>query len=262
MHRQQRMWSTYDIYGAGQSGQYVWNLLFAPRNGFTTLKQLRQVATVQPVMTYFRIAAVSILLAVVGSFAVIEGSEERRDRQLQPERVLDALSVTKGMTVGEVGAGRGYFALKLARRVGPGGHVYANDIDSDVLETLSERCDTEKLNNVTIVHGDVDHPHLPVNRLDMVFLVYALHDFSQPVEVLKNLRPSLRAGGIVVVLDQDPEITDDDHFLSSERVIELFGESGYRLIRREHFLERDLLMVFASTAGKVPRPPITGVEGT
>ena len=194
-------------------------------------------------------ATTVILLALVGCFGVTEACEERRDRQLQPDRVLNAVGLRAGMTVAEVGAGRGYFAVKLAHRVGPDGLVYANDIDSDALETLSERCDDEGLSNITVVHGDVDHPRLPLNSLDMVFLVYALHDFSQPVDVLKNLLPSLRTGATAVVLDQDPEVTGDDHFLEAERVIEIFNEAGYRLSRRETFLERDLLMVFASNTG-------------
>jgi ubiquinone/menaquinone biosynthesis C-methylase UbiE len=191
-----------------------------------------------------RLAVLSLVILLTALVGFCSASESRRDRWLQPERVLDTVGLHAGMTVAEVGAGRGYFTVKLARRVGPEGAVYANDISSSALTTLEERCADEDLTNVSTVHGDVDHPRLPENALDMVFLVYALHDFTQPVEVLENLKPSLRAGATVVLLDQDPDITDDDHFLRADRVLEIFNEAGYRLVRRESFLERDLLMVF------------------
>jgi len=199
-------------------------------------------------MRHPRFATLLVAITLIGFVGATCGSEKSRDRRLQPERVLDAVGLRAGMTVAEVGAGRGYFTVKLARRVGPSGVVYANDIDDGALETLDERCDEEDLENVTVVHGDVDDPRLPDDTLDMVFLVYALHDFTYPVEVLENLRSSLRPGATVVLLDQNPAITNDDHFLPAERVVEIFADAGYHLSQREDFLERDLLMVFAVAA--------------
>jgi len=79
----------------------------------------------------------------------------------------------------------------------------------------------------------------------MVFMVYALHDFERPVAFLRNLTTGLGPGGTVIILDRDPERSDDDHhFLPRERLEELFAEAGYELLQSWDFLERDLLMEF------------------
>jgi hypothetical protein len=75
-------------------------------------------------------------------------------------------------------------------------------------------------------------------------MVYALHDFASPVAFLGNLKKYLRPDGAVVILDQDPDVTGDRHFLTRERLVALFTESGYDLARDERFLEKDLLLVF------------------
>jgi ubiquinone/menaquinone biosynthesis C-methylase UbiE len=186
------------------------------------------------------LACAALILATSAS-----GIEEAdRDRQLQPERVMDAVGVGPGMVVGEVGAGRGYFTVKLARRVGPDGRVFANDIDGDALAELERHCQDEKLHNVVTVEGEVDDPLLPERALDVVFLVYTLHHIAHPGERLHNLNPSLADGALVVVLDEDPEATGSRHFLSRKEVRELFAEVGYEEVPLEEFHERDLLLAF------------------
>jgi ubiquinone/menaquinone biosynthesis C-methylase UbiE len=171
-------------------------------------------------------------------------SEADRDRWLQPDRVIRAVGVEPGMTLGEIGAGRGYFTVKLARAVGPTGRVLANDIDSDALAGLADRCRREDLHNVESVLGENVDPLLPDRALDMVFMVYAFHDIDERVALLENLAPSLRTGATVVVLDQDPEVADDDHFLATGTIIDLFRQAGYERVPIENFLERDLLLIF------------------
>jgi ubiquinone/menaquinone biosynthesis C-methylase UbiE len=148
------------------------------------------------------------------------------------------------MTLGEIGAGRGYFTVKLARAVGPSGRVLANDIDSGALSDLRERCREENLHNVETVLGEKVDPLLPVRALDMVFMVYAFHDIEEQVALLENLAPSLRPGATVVVLDQDPEVTGNNHFLETGEIIRLFRRAGYRRVPADDFLERDVLLVF------------------
>jgi ubiquinone/menaquinone biosynthesis C-methylase UbiE len=151
------------------------------------------------------------------------------------------------MVIGEVGAGTGYFTLKLARAVGPGGRVYANDIDDDALEELQEKCQAEDLQNVITVVGDEDDPLLPVGSLELVIFVYSLHDIDEPVKILRNLTPSLLPGARVFILDQDPAATGSDHFLPEERVREIFRQAGYREVEADgSFLERDLLLAFVA----------------
>lgn len=188
-----------------------------------------------------RLLAVAALVAAAPTLAT---PEERRDARLQPERVMDVVGIRPGMVVGEAGAGRGYFTFKLARRVGASGKVYANDIDRAALDHVRQACRDEGIGNVETVVGEVEDPLFPVTGLEMVVMVYALHDFSRPVAFLQNLKKYLKPGGRVVILDQDPDASGNRHFLSRERLVRLFSESGYVLARDERFLEKDLLLVF------------------
>ena len=189
-----------------------------------------------------------VAVAVVAALVVVApaGADEnaRRDARLQPERVMDAIGIRPGMVVGEAGAGRGYFTFKLARRVGASGKVYANDIDRAALDHVRQVCRDDNIGNVETVVGEVEDPLFPVTGLEVVVMVYALHDFARPAAFLESLKKYLKPGGSVVILDQDPDISGDHHFLTRERLVALFAESGYELARDERFLEKDVLLVF------------------
>jgi ubiquinone/menaquinone biosynthesis C-methylase UbiE len=191
-----------------------------------------------------RLLTAATVAALVALASALATPEERRDARLQPERVMDVVGIRPGMVVGEAGAGRGYFTFKLARRVGTSGKVYANDIDRAALDHVRQVCRDEGIGNVETVAGEVEDPLFPVTGLEVVVMVYALHYFSRPVAFLQNLKKYLQPGGRVVILDQDPDASGDRHFLSRERLVELFSESGYVLARDERFLEKDLLLVF------------------
>ena len=194
------------------------------------------------VALHLQCLVVAAALAAVAPAALAE--DARRDARLQPERVMDVIGIRPGMVVGEAGAGRGYFTFKLARRVGVTGKVYANDIDRDALDHVRQVCRDEGIANVETVVGEVENPLFPVSGLEVVVMVYALHDFSRPVAFLQNLKKYLAPGGRVAILDQDPELSGSQHFLTRERLVELFAEAGYVLTRDERFLEKDLLLLF------------------
>jgi len=194
------------------------------------------------VVTSLVACAVMAVLAALTPAGADENA--RRDARLQPERVMDAVGIRPGMVVGEAGAGRGYFTFKLARRVGASGKVYANDIDRGALDHVRQVCRDDNVGNVETVVGEVEDPLFPVAGLEVVVMVYAIHDFARPVAFLGNLKKYLKPGGTVVVLDQDPDASGDRHFLTRERLVALFAESGYELARDERILEKDLLLVF------------------
>jgi ubiquinone/menaquinone biosynthesis C-methylase UbiE len=185
--------------------------------------------------------ALTMILSA-GSAAALD--DAARDAELHPERVMDAIGVRPGMVIGEAGAGRGYFTFKLARRVGEAGRVYANDIDAGALEYMRERCRNEGVRNIETVLGQVADPLFPAQGLDLVLMVYALHDFAEPQAFLLKLKESLKPGATVVILDRDPEATAERHFMIRERLLALFGASGYLLSREERFVEKHLLLVF------------------
>ena len=148
--------------------------------------------------------ALFLLLAFVGAFpgageerrgvlAPENANEARLNRLQPPEKVLDVIGVRPGMTVAEIGAGRGRYAVQLSVRVGPGGRVYAEDIDAAALEHLRRRCRRWRLDNVEVILGGVTDPRLPPARLDMIWIVSSYHHFADPVALLRRARQALKA---------------------------------------------------------------------
>jgi ubiquinone/menaquinone biosynthesis C-methylase UbiE len=142
------------------------------------------------------------------------------------------------MVVGEVGAGHGYFTFWLARRVGPAGKVYANDISRSALSAIERRCQQEGVVHIETILGEVEDPLFPHGVLDMVFIVNTFHDLEKPVELLNNLLPSLKPGATVIIMDRDPEKFSDPwrHFLTKEEILAKISASRLVLDRMETFL--------------------------
>ena len=128
--------------------------------------------------------------------------EQTRDQAGEAERVMNLLGVKPGLTVADIGAGSGYYTVRLARRVGPTGHVYAEDVVSDYLERLAQRVKGEGFTAiVTLVRGDPADPRLPAGSLDLALLVHMYHEVQQPYGLLWNLRPALKPSAKVGIID-------------------------------------------------------------
>jgi ubiquinone/menaquinone biosynthesis C-methylase UbiE len=130
-------------------------------------------------------------------------TEEARDRLGEAGRVMEFADIRKGMTVADLGAGEGYYTIRLAARVGEQGRVLAEDVVPAVHEALADRVARERLDNVSVRLGLPADPRLPANSFDRVFMVHMYHEIAQPYEFLWRMRPSLRQGGLVVVVDAD-----------------------------------------------------------
>lgn len=150
---------------------------------------------------------------------------------LDVERAMDVVGISPGMAVGEAGAGDGYFTLPMARRIGPGGAVYANDIDRRSLDTLADRAGRQALANVHVVQGDVDDPKFPRHDLKLVVAVHAFHDFGRPVEWLQNLRKYLKPDGAFAIIDRDPDQGASNHFMGRDRIMAHATAAGYHLTK-------------------------------
>jgi SAM-dependent methyltransferase len=181
-------------------------------------------------------AAVSIGLIV----AVARGASWNLD----VDRAMDAIGLAPGMVVGEAGAGDGYFTLPMARRVGPGGVVVANDISARTLRALEAQGRRDGLANITTVVGEVADPRFPRLDLQLVVIVHAFHDFSRPVDWLTNLKKYLRPGATVAVIDCDPAQGAESHFWPRERVIRYASEAGYELAKGVYDISDHLILVF------------------
>ena len=167
-----------------------------------------------------------------------------RDNLQQPEKVLDVIGVKEGMIIGEPGAGRGYFTLKLAKKVGSSGKIYANDINGDDLTILMKRASKTGLKNIETILGHVDDPLFPDGTLDMAIMVWVYAVLSKPVEFLKNLRKDLKEGGTVVMIVAEPEKTgSNSEIRKRENILKNIKKAGYRLSRIETFLEKDSIYI-------------------
>jgi arsenite methyltransferase len=171
--------------------------------------------------------------------------DKMRDRDLQPEKIMDVIKLRDGMKTGEAGASYGYFTFKMSRRVGNKGIVYANDIDQSVLTQIEERCKAEKISNIKTVLGVVEDPLFPEKDLDMVVVFDCLFEFSEPAGWMRNTRKYLKPGGQLVIVDPDPaRIGSTEHFLSRKQVIDFAAESGYEPIRvDDSFLKSHMIII-------------------
>ena len=171
-----------------------------------------------------------------------------RIQEEEPDVALDALKLVVGSTVADVGAGSGYMTVKMAKRVGPTGKVYANDIQPQMLSMLRQRLDKEKVANVEQVLGGYDDPNLPANTIDLILMVDVYHEFSEPQKMLRKMRDSLKTGARLVLLEyrkEDPSIPiRPDHKMSvAEAKMEVEAE-GFTLSSVDERLPRQHILVF------------------
>jgi len=115
--------------------------------------------------------------------------------------VMQLAGVKPGMWVADVGAGQGYYTVRLARVVGPKGRVLAEDIVPDIRDALTDRVQRERLDNVAVKLGTPDNPMLPAGSFDRVFLVHMYHEVESPYAFLWHMREGVKPGGLVVVVD-------------------------------------------------------------
>jgi len=185
----------------------------------------------------------------------VEGADwlDRSERDLEenPDRAIDVLKLEKGSTVADVGAGSGYMTVKLAKKVGPQGKVYANDIQQGMLDLLSKRVTKSKITNVSTVLGTQDDPKLPADTLDLVIMVDVYHELSQPQVMLRHIRDSLKPGGRLVLLEyrkEDPDIPiRPEHKMSvADAKLEVEAE-GFKLTKTNEDLPRQHILIFTKS---------------
>lgn len=168
-------------------------------------------------------------------------TEDARDSRGEAQKVMDLADIRPGMTVADIGAGEGYYTVRLAERVGEGGRVLAQDIDREALGRLGDRVERERLDNVSIKLGSEDDPHLPVDSFDRIFLVHMYHEVSEPYAFLWRLWPAMAQGGQVIVVDSDRPT--DQHGIPPLLLSCEFEAVGYRLI--EFVEKKDINGYFA-----------------
>jgi precorrin-6B methylase 2 len=172
---------------------------------------------------------------------------EERIEEEDPDRAIEELKLKPGMVVADVGAGVGYMSQRMAKKVGPTGKVYANDLQPEMLAQLRQNMAKAGLTNVIPVQGDSNDTHLPPLTMDLILLVDVYHEFSQPQAMLAKLRQTLKDDGRLVLLEyrkEDPKVPiREDHKMSVAEVkLELEAE-GFKLSQVIESLPRQHILI-------------------
>lgn len=169
-----------------------------------------------------------------------------REQRLHLNRVMDILGIAPGKNVADIGAGSGWFTVRAARRVGSAGTVYAVDINPEAISYIDRRLKGESLSNVKTILSKSDDPLLPQDAVDAVLLLKTYHEVADPVALLEHLRPSLRPGAKLGIIDRNGNGTD--HGVSRKIVVKEAEQAGYQMLQDYDFVKpdgMDYFLVFA-----------------
>lgn len=179
-------------------------------------------------------------------------TEDARDRVGEAEEVMRLAQVSRGMSVADVGAGEGYYTVRLAPLVGPRGRVLAQDIVPETRDRLAQRVERENLDNVAVRLGQPANPLLPPTSFDRIFLVHMYHEVTAPYEFLWHLRSGLKPGGLVVVVDADRPVKR--HGMPPRQLACEFAALGLAPIQTHRLTASDAYFVSFRIAGPRPAP--------
>jgi len=169
----------------------------------------------------------------VGGAGWLERPE--REAEEEPARAIEALDIKPGMTVADIGAGSGFYTVRLARKVGADGKVYATDIQVGMLSIIQRRAAMEKLTNIVPVLGAADDPKLPAGSVDLALMVDVYHELAAPQAFVRRLREALKPDGRLVLIEfrkEDPRVPiKEEHKMSVAEVRQELSADGYAIDR-------------------------------
>jgi 2-polyprenyl-3-methyl-5-hydroxy-6-metoxy-1,4-benzoquinol methylase len=156
-----------------------------------------------------------------------------REREERCSLMLANLGVKPGSTICDMGCGNGFYTLQLAKMTGNKGHIYAVDIQPEMLKMLNERADAQKISNITPVLGTFSDPRLPRGEIDLMLLVDVYHEFSHPAEMLAEMKESLAPQGRIVFVEyraEDPQVPiKPEHKMTRDQVLKELLHNGFEL---------------------------------
>ncbi len=171
-----------------------------------------------------------------------------RIEEEEPDKALDAIGIQPGQTVADLGAGVGYMTWRMAKRVGPQGLVYGQDVQPYMLEQLQKNMKERGITNVKTVLGGFSDPKLPVGALDLVLMVDVYHEFSEPQKMLRGIRESLKPGGRLVLIEyrgEDPTVPiRPEHKMTLKQVRAELEPEGFGFVESLEILPRQHILVF------------------
>ena len=181
-----------------------------------------------------------------------------RIQEENPEEMLEQLEVQPGMTVCDMGCGDGYYTMELAKRVGPTGKVIAVDIQPEMLQELSRRCERNNLKNVEMILGLPHDPKLPTGKVDLILMVDVYHEFSNPVEMLTSMRESLKPNGRIALVEfrgEDPQVPiKPEHKMTKKQILKEYQANKMGLVKEYDRLPwQHLMFMGAEPQEKSPK---------
>ena len=202
----------------------------------------------QPTEPHFPTAHRDVAPIVGGAFS----TEDARDRLGEAEEVMQLAGMKPQMSVADVGAGEGYYTVRLARVVGPKGRVLAEDIQPEVRDELSDRIQRERLDNVAVKLGTPDNPMLPASSFDRVFLVHMYHEVTSPYAFLWHMREGLKSDGLVIVVDANRPVKQ--HGMPPAELKCEFAALGMQPVKFSVLTGGDIYLMVFRLAGPRPAP--------
>ena len=189
---------------------------------------------------------------VIASTMSVEGADwldrPEREREERPEKAIAALHLAPGMNVGEIGSGTGYYALRIAKRILPGGTYYANDIQPGMLMRLQANAAAQNLTNVRTVIGTQQDTRLPTASLDYVLMVDVYHELSDPQLMLRSIAKALKPNGELVLLEfrkEDPNVPiRPEHKMSTKEAVAELSAEHYTLDHKVETLPWQHMLFF------------------
>ncbi len=160
-----------------------------------------------------------------------------RDQKLEIQRVMTLLNLQPGKNVADIGAGSGWFSVRAARRVAPGGTVFAEDINEKALAYIADRAKKENLPNIQQILGTPDDPRLAPASIDAVLMLKVYHEIAAPIPFMQRLRASLRPGARIGIIDRNG--TGTDHGLNRDILEREMTEAGFHETAHYDFTKKD-----------------------
>lgn len=158
-----------------------------------------------------------------------------REKEEAPSKAIEALAVQPGAVVADIGAGSGYYTVRLAKVVGPTGRVVATDLQPGMLDLIKAKVAAERLTNVEIVQGRADDPVLPAKTFDLLLMVDVYHELAAPQVFVRKLKEALKPGGRLVLIEfrgEDPRVPiREEHKMRVSQVREELAADGFRIDR-------------------------------
>jgi protein-L-isoaspartate O-methyltransferase len=179
-------------------------------------------------------------------------TEDARDRVGEAEEVMRLAEIRPGMSVADIGAGEGYYTVRLSPLVGRRGRVLAEDIVPQTRDKLAQRVQREGLDNVAVKLGRPADPMLPRGSFDRILLVHMYHEVTEPYEFLWNLREGLKPDGLVVVVDSDRPVKR--HGMPPRRLLCEFAALGMTPVRTTRLAHSDAYFAAFRISGPRPQP--------